>query len=118
METYAVETKTAPCSYPIRVLPLTCPDKLPFPVLPENNEKMKAWLWERFKSSTWNKCPHQVLKGVTGPLLKLHVDSDAKPTAIHVPSKVPLHWENKVKQQLQDDVNLGVLEKVPYGQPS
>ena len=118
METSAVETKTAPCGCPIRVLPLTRPDKLPFPALPENNDKMKAWLGERFKSSTWNKCPHQVLKGVTGPLLKLHVDPDAKPTAIHVPSKVPLHWENKVKQQLQDDVNLGVLEKVPYGQPS
>ena len=79
---------------------------------------MKAWLGEYYKASTWNKCPHQVLKGVTGPDLKLHLDPNAEPKAVHIPSKVPLHWEEKVKQQILDDVNLGVLEQVPHGQPS
>ena len=118
MEMSAVESQIAPCGCPIRSLPTARPDKLPFSPIPENNEKMKAWLGERYKSSTWNKCPHQVLNGVTGPDLKLHVDQCAEPKAVHIPSKVPLHWEEQVKQQLLDDVNLGVLEQVPHGQPS
>ena len=118
MEASAIEGQTAPCGCSMRLLPPERPDKLPFSVCPENNEKMKAWLGETYKASTWNKCPHQVLKGVTGPDLKLHLDPNAEPKAVHTPSKVPLHWDEKVKQQLLDDVNLGVLEPVPHGQPS
>ena len=118
MEASAIACQTAPCGCPMRSLPPERPDKLPFPVCPENNEKMKVWLGEVYKPSTWNKCPHQVLKGVTGPDLKLHLNPNAEPKAIHIPSKVPIHWEETVKQQLHDDVNLGVLEPVPHGQPS
>ena len=56
--------------------------------------------------------------GVTGPDLKLHLDPDSESKAVHVPSKVPLHWEEKVKQQILGDVALGVLEPVPHRQPS
>ena len=31
---------------------------------------------------------------------------------------VPLHWQDDVEQQLSNDVALGVLEKVPIGEPS
>ena len=79
---------------------------------------MKVWLRETFYSSTFNKCPHQVLNGVTGPDLHLHVDPLAKPKAVHTPSTIPLHWEKALQKQLEDDVNLGVLERVPHGQPS
>ena len=79
---------------------------------------MKAWIGERYKTSTFNKCTHQILKGVTGPPLKLHVDPEAKPKATHVPYKVPIHWEEEVDEQIDDDINLGVLEPVPHGEPS
>ena len=45
------------------------------------------------------------------------MNPDAQPKAVHVPSKVPLHWEEKVKQQILDNVALGVLEPVHHGQP-
>ena len=118
MNTCAIEGYNAPCGCPVRSLPPKRPEKLPFTASPENCEKMKAWLGDYYKSSTWNRCTHQVLAGITGPDLKLHLDPDAEPKAVHVPSKVPLHWEEQVKQQLLDDVNLNVLEPVPHGQPS
>ena len=118
MDTCAIEGYNAPCGCPIRLLPPERPERLPFTASPENVEKMKAWLGDYYKASTWNKCTHQVLSGITGPDLKLHLDPNAEPKAVHVPSKVPLHWEETVKQQILDDVNLNVLEPVPHGQPS
>ena len=79
---------------------------------------MKVWLSDRFAASTFNKCTHQLLKGVTGPPLELHVDPDAQSQPAHTPAMIPLHWQEKVEKQLEDDVALGVLEKVPYGEPS
>ena len=65
---------------------------------------MKEWLGERYGSSTWNKCTHQVLKGVTGPPLKLHVDPNPKPKLVHVPSTFPLHWDKQIEEHLLEDV--------------
>ena len=56
-------------------------------------------------------------KGVTGPPLKLHVDPNAEPKAVHTPYKIPLNWEEEVKKQLLDDGDLGVLEFVSHGEP-
>ena len=100
LEVSANEGHMAPCGCPARTLPPELPEQLPFPACPGNGDKMKAWLGDYYKASTWNKCPHQLLKGVTGPDLKLHLDPNAEPKAVHVPSKVPLHWEEKVKQQI------------------
>ena len=40
---------------------------------------------------------------------------DAVPSAVPVP--VRLHWQDSVKEQLDNDVHLGVFEKVPIGKP-
>ena len=55
---------------------------------------------------------------MTGPAISLHVDPLATPSAVHSLVPVPLHWQDIVKEQLDNDVNLGVLEKVPIGEPS
>ena len=65
---------------------------LPFPANHENRERLEKFLLEYYKASTFNRCTHQVLAGITGPDLKLHLGPDAEPKAVHVPSKVPLHW--------------------------
>ena len=39
----------------------------------------------------------------------------AKPTMIHKPVPVPIHWRKEVVEGLARDVRLGVLEKVPKG---
>ena len=37
---------------------------------------------------------------------------DAKPYAVYSPATVPAHWAKKVKEDIDRDVRLGVLEKV------
>ena len=38
--------------------------------------------------------------------------------AVHTPIPVPVHWRDKVKAQLDRDVQLGVIEPVPWGEPT
>ena len=118
VESSAVKCQVAPCGCPTRRLPPKRPQKLPFLACSENVDQMKAWYGERFAMSTFNNCPHQLLHGVTGPCLQLHVDPDALSKPAHTPAIVPLHWQEGVKKQLEDDVALGVLERVPHGEPS
>ena len=49
--------------------------------------------------------------------MKHMVDPNAEPVAIHTPVPVPLHWQEEVKRGLDQDVNLGVIEPVPIGEP-
>ena len=93
------------------------PLQLPFAPTKENNEKMREWLLDKFKSSTFNKCPHAPLPAMTGPPIEMHVDESAQPKAYHTAAPIALHWQNQVHQDLLRDEALGVIEKVPYGEP-
>ena len=42
---------------------------------------------------------------------------DAKPIACYKAASVPLHWQEKVHANLLRDEALGVIERVPYGEP-
>ena len=83
----------------------------------EDVDKLKSWLLEHYKSSTFNVCEHQRLPVMTGEPLQLHVDPDATPVAVHKPTLVPIHWRAAVKEGLDRDVELGVLEKVDINRP-
>ena len=108
----------ADCGCLRRVHPPGEPNKLPFACTTENQEKMKLWLLDRYASSTFNQCPHQILLKMDGPPIKLHVDPDAQPVNLRTPAPVPLHWQEEVERDLNRDVSLGVLERVPYGEPT
>ena len=55
---------------------------------------------------------------MTGLAISPHVDPQATLSVIHTPVPVPLHWQDSVKEQLEDDIHLRVLEKMPIGEPS
>ena len=105
------------CSCPQRSPVPDRPEVLPFSAVLENNEKMRKWLLERYASSTFNTCPHRPLQQMAGPPIKIHLDASAKPRACHTAKPIPLHWQEKVKNDLLRDEALGVLQKVPYGIP-
>lgn len=105
------------CDCPKRQAPPQIPDKLPFPATEENVPKLRDFLLEHYKSSTFNTCEHQLLPLMEGPPLKLMIDPDATPIACHTPVPVPLHWQDDVKAGLDQDVRLGVIEPVPVGEP-
>ena len=77
---------------------------------------MKEYILDRWASSTFNQCPHQKLPVMEGPPISLHVQDDSKPVRAFTPAPVALHWQEKVKAELDRDVDLGVLERVPYGE--
>ncbi|XP_071478837.1 uncharacterized protein [Diadema antillarum] len=117
----AATLKEAPeriaCTCPRRQLPPPPPTELPFPATEANRVKLQQYLLDYYQSSTFNTCEHQPLPLMDSPPMKLMVDPDAEPVAHHTPVPVPLHWRDAVKAGLDHDVQLGVLEPVPIGEP-
>ena len=93
------------------------PPVLPKPVETYSMEELKEILLDHYKASTFNTCQHQPLPLMHGPPLEFHVDDNVAPFVCHTPGAVPAHWEKKVKEDLDRDVALGVLEKVPPNSP-
>ena len=110
-------TSSTQCDCLVRQLPPTPPSKLPFAPSEANRERLQTYLLDFYKSSTFNTCEHQTLPMMEGPPMKLMVDPTADPVAHHTPVPVPLHWQEDVKRDLDNDVNLGVIEPVPIGEP-
>eukprot|EP00794_Sanderia_malayensis_P001442 gene1442-1587_t len=110
-------TQDAACMCPQRTAPPSRAKELPFACTPDNNKAMKTWLLERYASSTFNTCPHRALPSLAGPPVEIHVDPTATSKAFHTPATIPLHWQQKVYDDLLRDEALGVIERVPYGEP-
>ena len=85
---------------------------------PENNAKMREWLFDKYAASTFNTCPHRPLHFMAGPPIEIHVDPLVKPMACHTPSPIPLHWQQKVHDDFIRDEATGILKKVPHGKPT
>ena len=109
----------APCGCLKRTLPPQPPSQPPFPLTPANTDQVTAWLLDFYASSAFNTCTHQPLPLMSGlPPLRLLIKEGAEPTAIHKPATVPAHWLDQVKQELEQDIALGVLERVPSNTPT
>ena len=113
----APDHRQAPCGCPLRTAPPARPAQLPFAPTPENTDRMRAWLLDRFASSTFNTCPHQPLPAMSGPPMEIRVDPTAKPVVTRRPPHVPVHWQAAVADQLKRDEALGVIERVPANTP-
>ena len=55
---------------------------------------------------------------MSGPPMKIHIDPKAIPIAGHKPIPIPHHWQEQVMADLDRDVKLGIIEKVPMGVPT
>ena len=66
-----------------------------------------------YASGAFNTFEYQALPTMHSPPLNIRLYDGAKPVASHTPIGVPLHWQKAVKAQLDRDVKLGVIEKVP-----
>ena len=98
------------CTCPRRESPPP-PPELPCPATPENVEKLENFVREYYASSAFNRCERQPLPVMNeSPPCRLFVDPDAKPVALHKPRQVPVHWQEKVKKDLDRDVRMEVLE--------
>ena len=108
-----------PCPCPPRQLPPSDPPVLPCEPTRENLPILRQYILDRYAASSFNTCEHQPLPLMqSAPPLRLFVDKDATPVAVHSPASVPRHWEAQVKAGLDRDVRLGVLERVPVNTPT
>jgi hypothetical protein len=80
-------------------------------------ESLKQWLLEYYSATAFNTCENQPLPLMTGEPLALHIDPEARPIAVHKPALVPIHWQEKVKADLERDIKIGVLERVDQNTP-
>ena len=90
------------------------PKELPTEATKDNVPKMKEWLFQRYASSSFNKCSHQVFPEMAGPLIKIHFNPKGEPVFLLIPVPVALHWQEQVKKELFRDVKLGAIEPAPY----
>ena len=79
--------------------------------------QMRKRIIDHYAASAFNRCTRQTLPMMKGDPLPIITDPAAMPVAIHSPIPVPLHWEKRVKQDLDRDVALGVIEPVPLNTP-
>ena len=108
------------CSCPKRPdEPPPLPSRLPpgLEATPDNVPALKQWILNYYGASSFNTCEHQPLRMMKGEPMRLHVDPNATPIAVHKPALVALHWQDKVYQDICRDVRLGVIEKVPENTP-
>ena len=94
------------------------PMEMPYPPTEENVEKIQAWLIDNFKSSAFNTCTHQPLNVMSGAPMKIVFKEDYTEHRVHTPIEVPHYWKYKVKEDIDMDVRLGIIEPVPQGTPT
>ena len=108
---------TQDCQCPRRQIPPPPPKELPYPATEENLDKLEKWLLNYYSTSTFNVCEHQPLPMMSGPPMRLMIDPQATPHAIHKPIPIPVHWQDDVYAGIERDCRLCVLEPVPVGTP-
>ena len=95
------------------------PPALPFKPTAENLPLLKQFVLDYYESSAFNQCETQPLPLLQdSPALRLFIDPNAKPVACHKPRPVPLHWQEEIKEGIDRDCRIGVMEKVPVGTPA
>ena len=102
----------------LRTAPPERPDEIPFAPTDENIPKLEKWLLDKFASSGFNTCTRQPLPAMTGtPMtIQLKENPSVKPAMAYKPIPVPFHYKKMTKEDLDRDVRLGVIEKVPQGE--
>ena len=114
----AVESTTAPCGCPRHSLPPKRPEFLPFTPSEENVEKMRSWLLDYFGSSTFNTCVHEPSRLMKADPIRIHIDPDAVPKPAFTAATVPIHYREAVSEQIKQDLDRKVIERVGAGVPT
>ena len=121
----ASTTLDTPVDHPICSCPKRPEEPPPLPTClppgleaaPENVPALKEWILNYYGASSFNTCEHQPLRMMQGKPMRLHVNPEAKPSAIKKPAVVPVHWQEQVFKGLQRDICLRILEKVAPNTP-
>ena len=85
----------------------------------ENPPILRQYIIDRYSASAFNTCEQQPLPLMQeSPPLRLFLNPDVQPIAVHSPAAVPLHLDAPVRAGLERDLRLGVIERVPVNTPT
>ena len=87
----------------------------PCPLTEENIPQLKQHLMKEFASVFTRATPFPAMNC---PPAHIHLKPDAVPYAVHSPIPVPIHWKEEAKKDLDRDVENGIIEPVPIGDPA
>ena len=88
--------------------------RMPFPATTANVPKLKEHLLNSFATVFTKSTPFKVMRCKP---VHIHVKPGAEPHARHFPIPMPVHWRDEVKAGIDKDINNGVIEPVPVGEP-
>ena len=93
------------------------PESPPYKLVEENIDRLEKWFLEHFRRTVFamGRTP---LPKMSGPPHHIHLRPDTRPHAIHVLATVLLHFFTKVRRQLDVDIDKGIIEVVPAGEPT
>ena len=112
------DSELAACGCLKRTLPPAAAEELPFDVNEGKMSKLEDYFRHRYAASTFNVCKHQPLPMMRGAEpMRFLMKEDAVPVAVHRPSQIPVHWQEKVRADIDRDIRLGVLERVRQNTP-
>ena len=75
--------------------------------------ELKAIILKHYAASTFNRFTSQPLPKMEGEYLSITTRPDATPVAVNKPYRVPKHWQDQVREGLENDVRMGIIEEVP-----
>ena len=93
------------------------PEEVPFEPIEENVGLLEKWFLDIFPVVFDTEAfPLRVMNGKE---MSIHLTEDAAVNVYTVrsPLPVPVHWKEEVQRQLEINEQLGIIEKVPIGEP-
>lgn len=85
---------------------------------PENREKLEKYILEYYARSAFNTCTCTKIPKMSGEPMQVHWREGPLPKPDYTPAKIPHHWKSAVKEGLDNDGTLGIIERVPEGVPT
>ena len=58
----------------------------------------------------------EIVPKVSGPPLHFNIKSGTRPYAVHTPAVIPVHWKDAVREQLECDVEMGIITPVKHNE--
>ena len=92
------------------------PTATPFPPHEKHEQRLEEWLLQHFSATAFNTTRNP-LPVIEGEPHRIHLMPNAVPHACHTPASVLKHWEDEVKAQPEEEVERGVIEPIPAGEP-
>ena len=95
--------------------PPTRPSQLLYHATPKNIPKLENYLLNKFSKIEFSRA--SPFPAMNSPPADIHIKPNAKPIAWHTPIPIPIHWKKIIKESLDHDVQLGIINPVPTGTP-